>query len=125
MAARSRQKGPQMARFIIIDTQTGYIFGDTADLTTAQYECSNRNDDADIVAACRAVDESIGSHGLSYRLESYNPSKSRDGYLVYRADVGGSDAVPTVTDGQDQETIEAVERDCDLVGFVTRESEEW
>ena len=42
------------------------------------------------------------------------------GYIAYRADVVGSDAVAVVNDGQDREMIEAVERDCDLLGTVIR-----
>lgn len=48
----------------------------------------------------------------------HNPRTTETGYDVYRADINGSDAVPVVQDGQDRETIEAVERDCEYVGFI-------
>jgi len=35
----TNQGTTQMARFIIIDTNSGYIFGDTAELTNAQFDC--------------------------------------------------------------------------------------
>ena len=40
------------------------------------------------------------------------------GYHVYRADVRGSEAVPVVQDGQDQDTINAVMELCDYVAFI-------
>jgi hypothetical protein len=38
---------------------------------------------------------------------------------VYRADIDGSEAVPVVEDGQDQETIEMVYGTCRKVAVVT------
>jgi hypothetical protein len=37
------------------------------------------------------------------------------GYHVYRADIDGSEVVPVITDGQDQEMIDAVAFDCAYV----------
>lgn len=54
--------------------------------------------------------------------EYIEPRRQPDGasgYFVYRADMNGSDAVPTIWDGQDRETIEAVERDCSPEGFIS------
>ena len=98
-----------MPRYILIDNGSGYIFGDSADLagrifsgTPAEYAA--------------ALDASIGEHGRAYAEVSRHALASNEtGYHVYRADVRGSDAVVIVHDGQDQETIESVERDCDYV----------
>lgn len=102
-----------MPRYILIDSSTGYVFGDTADLPG--------NTDASSLtptAAARLLDESIGELGREYTLIGHDPHDTSTGYHVYRADVDGSDAVTVVTDGQDRETIEAVERDCEYVGYV-------
>lgn len=103
-----------MARYILIDNSSGYIFGDTSDINGAIYSAESPAD------AARELDEKIvGQHGRSYRERTDVVSgTSVTGYHVYRADVRGSEAVPTVWDGQDQETIDAVERDCQYVCFV-------
>ena len=100
-----------MARYILICSESGYIFGDSADIddkivtgTPAQ------------VAA--ALDASIGLHDRTYSELHARPSDGRTGYLVYRADIDGSEVVPLVHDGQDRDTIEQVERLCEYVCFV-------
>lgn len=99
-----------MARFILIDNCSGYIFGDTADFM------ANRQSGASPTEAARALDESIGEHGRAYEEVGRRELASNEtGYHVYRADVGGSDAVATVENGQDRETIDAVLRDCEYV----------
>lgn len=103
-----------MPRYILIDDHSGYIFGDTADLPSAA------SGDMTPARAAQALDESLGEHGRSY--EEHGPGYRPDGvmaYHVYRADVGGSEAVPIVQDGQDSEMIRAVERDCVKVAVVT------
>jgi len=40
------------------------------------------------------------------------------GYQVWRADVDGRETIPVVEDGQDEETISAVCRECHLVAFI-------
>ncbi len=101
-----------MARYILIDNDSGYIFGDTADYNGKIYTAKSPAD------AARELDETIvKQHGRTY-VETSRPSDGRTGYHVYRADVGGSDAVTTVTDGEDQEMIDAVMADCDYVCFV-------
>lgn len=102
-----------MARYILIDSNSGYIFGDTAD-----FAANRQSDITSISDAARMLDESIGEYGRSYSELSRNPRSTQTGYHVYRADINGSEAVPVVQDGQDQEMIEAVERDCEYVGFV-------
>jgi len=100
-----------MPRYILIDSYSGYIFGDTADYL-------NGHDFISIVEAAQLLDASIGKYGLRYEELDRNPGTGQTGYDVYRADIGGSDVVPIVHDGQNQETIETVERDCEYVGFV-------
>jgi hypothetical protein len=57
-------------------------------------------------------------HGREYGFVRYEPRETRTGYLIYRADINGSDALPVVTDGKNPETIDAVHRDCRFEGFV-------
>ena len=98
-----------MARYILIDNGTGYIFGDSADHNGTIFTGTP-------VEYARAVDESVGEFGREYSECSHGALASNaTGYHVYRADVGGSDAVCVVQDGQDAETIEAVLRDCEYV----------
>lgn len=104
-----------MPRYILIDSNSGYIFGDTADYAAGADLAQSAHFNP--VEAARLLDESIGEYGRAY-VETGRPRDTRTGYHVYRADMDGSDAVPVVWDGQDQETIEAVERDCEYVGFV-------
>ena len=103
-----------MARFILIDSNTGYIFGDSADI------------DGKIVTGspcevAKALDESIGETGRTYTELTRDPRDTRTGYRVYRADINGSEAVGSIHDGQDREMIEAVERDCEFDCFVLAE----
>jgi hypothetical protein len=114
-----------MARYILIDNDSGYIFGDTADING---ECLNLGtSDEDIIEACRAFDESIQAQGRRYSVLSHSNlhalANNETGYLVYRADINGSEAVTSIWDGQDQETIAAVEHDCRLVAVVRRADE--
>lgn len=102
-----------MTRYILIDSNSGYIFGDTAD-----FAANRQSDITSIIDAARMLDESIGEHGLRYAELSRNPRSTQTGYYVYRADIDDTEAVPVVQDGQDQETIDAVERDCEYVGFA-------
>ena len=115
-----------MARYILIDNCSGYIWGDTADIGGKLLPLGT--EDADIIEACMAVDRQAGETDRSYQvLGSRNPrllQSNESGYLVYRADVRGSEQVPVIEDGQDPEMIEAVERDCELVAVVrTAENE--
>jgi len=95
-----------MDRYILIENNSGFIFGDSADL-------DGRTFTGTAVEFARALDDSIGAHGRDYAL-THNPHDTSTGYHVYAA----TDAIPTVSDGQDSETIEAVERDCAYVGFI-------
>lgn len=101
-----------MARFILIDNHTGYIWGDSADLEGAVWS----GDDA--LDFAKALDESIGDHGLTYIWA--HTSDDENGYHAYRADIDGSDAVTVVHDGQDRDTIEAVKASCRSLGYIVR-----
>lgn len=104
-----------MARFILIDQHSGYVFGDTSDFA------ATRQSDLTPIQAARILDESIGEYGRSYVEHGPRSAASMvqsGGYFVYRADVRSSEGVPVVQDGQNQETIEAVHQDCQLVAFV-------
>jgi len=99
-----------MPRYILIDRATGHIFGDTADFAA--------NADLDPLDAARLLDEGIREHGHLY---VYVPRLDHDvTYDVYRADIGGSEAVGAITDGQSREMIDAVERDCLHVVSIRR-----
>jgi hypothetical protein len=109
-----------MARYILIDNHSGYIFGDTADFRGSSFSVGTS--DAEIVEAVRLIDEDITCVPRTYKVLSHSNTKAlasnETGYHVYRADVNGSDAVTLIWDGQDQEMIDAVERDCRLVAVV-------
>jgi hypothetical protein len=112
-----------MPRFILIDEHSGFIYGDTADLPRDHLIEGEQAGDLELTPelAARWVDEAEGGkYGRRYSLTSHMP-QGASGYHVYRADVGGSDAVPLVWDGQDRETIEAVLEYCKYYGFVSIE----
>lgn len=99
-----------MARYILIDNHSGYIFADSADLNGKIWIGDNP---ADFAAA---FDITIGEHGRTYEAVSRSALASNEtGYHAYRADINGSEAVAAVQDGQDQDMIDAVERDCEYV----------
>jgi hypothetical protein len=100
-----------MARYILIDNHSGFIFGDSADLDGKIFTGTP-------MEYAAALDASIGEHNHTYERGHHHPASNRSGYFVYRADIDGSDAVPVVRDGQDPEMIDAVERECKLLGFM-------
>lgn len=98
-----------MARYILIDNCSGYVAGDSADLNGKIFT-------GEPLEFAAAFDASIGETGRRYTDVGRRELASNEtGYHVYRADIGGSEVVPVVWDGQDQETIEAVARDCEYV----------
>lgn len=101
-----------MARYILIDHYSGYIFADSAEFIGV-------DPDQEITPtyAAQYLDETLGNPSHEYELLPSNP-RDASGYDVYRADINGSEAVPAVTDGQDQSVIDAVLRDCEYVGFI-------
>ena len=94
-----------MARYILIDNYSGYIWGDTGDLDGPARDESP-------IAAARRLDQHVGGEPREYEEHGYGyrPASNEGAYHVYRADIGGSEAVALVHNGQDQEMIEAVER---------------
>jgi hypothetical protein len=116
-------------RYILIDNHSGFIFGDTATLRGDHVIDGEQVRDLSLtpILAARWIDEvEGGSYGRTYEEHSsgYQPAANETAYFVYRADINGSDAVVAITDGQDEEMIEAVERDCDLVAVVTSQRNE-
>ena len=101
-----------MARYILIDNCSGFIWGDSADL-------NNKIFAGTALEFAKALDESIGEHGRTYEEQNRPDASNQIGYHVYRADIDGSDAVTIVRDGQDQETIDAVTESCRYEGFIT------
>jgi hypothetical protein len=120
-----------MVRIILIDSDSGYIWGDSAtldsrvfDLDAALAICPDMDvssvDDF-ALAYAEALDRSVGGEPRTY--EMLSASASRDGgsgYMAYRADIDGSEAVEVVSDGQSQEAIEAVISKCREIGFIAR-----
>jgi hypothetical protein len=101
-----------MARYILIDNCSGYVFGDSADLDGHIFSGTP-------VEFAAALDASNGAHGLTYEGVSRHALASNEtGYHVYRADVDGSEAVPVVWDGQDPKTIDSVVQDCEYVTTI-------
>jgi hypothetical protein len=103
-----------MARYILIDNNSGYIWGDSADLEGKIF-------DGTPAEFAKKLDESLGTYGREYDELSFSQHRSdtRSGYRVYRADVRGSDTVAIVQDGRDQDMIDAVERDCAEDCFIS------
>lgn len=102
-----------MPRYILIENNSGYIWTDTADLPGWS------ETEQQPIDAARLIDEHIGVPGREYEFfRSARSAPDGSGYHVWRADVGGSEAVAVVQDGQDPEMIEAVERDCEYVGYI-------
>jgi len=106
-----------MARYILIDNCSGYVAAASADLNGKIFA-------GEPLEFAAALDASLGKPGLGYEecsahalgaIGSTHAAVRVSGYHVYRADVAASEAVPIVQDGQDQETIEAVARDCEYL----------
>jgi hypothetical protein len=104
-----------MARFIIIDNNSGFIFGDTADRLTGRQSDWIEKSEADILEAVELLDEEINDGWRAYKYHRANPRSTVTGYHVYDA---SGDQVPCVQDDQDRETIDAVESSCGYLGFV-------
>lgn len=102
-----------MPRFIMIDSDSGYVFGDTADLNGKLVPCSNP------VEACHAMDHAVGEYRRTYREhgpDSHAARRGASGYFVYTAREG--QRYPFIHDGQDKADIAAVQRNLTLVAFV-------
>ena len=94
-------------RYILIDRHSGYIWGDTAVFAPEAR-------DLEPVDAARLLDKSL--QGGNYQYVETMQHDAGATYDVYRADA----TFEMVTDGQDRETIEAVERDCTYVATIAR-----
>jgi hypothetical protein len=102
-----------MARFILIDNNSGYIWGDSADTNGPAR-------DETPVEYARRLDAYVGKclpEFREYVCCCNNPHDGSNGYDVYE-DVGISESIPVITDGQSQEQIEMVENNCSYVGFI-------
>lgn len=98
-----------MARYILIDNCSGYIWGDTGDLNGPARDESP-------IEASRRLDESLNEYGRGYEQVSRRQLASNEsGYHVYRADVDGSEAIPLVYDSHDKQTLNDVERLCEYI----------
>lgn len=103
-----------MARYILIDNGSGYVFGDSADVDLLGAVLTGSP-----IEYAAALDRSIGEPRRTYEETSRNSLASNEtGYHVYRADVRGSEVVPVVHDGQNRETIEAVLSECEYVTTI-------
>lgn len=100
-----------MARWILIDNNSGYIFADSGDLD------GPARDETPIEFAAR-FDATIHEYGRTYEMLARNPRTTVTGYDVYRADIDGTEAVALVYDGQDNETIQSVITRCSYEGFI-------
>ena len=94
-----------MARYILIDSDCGYIFGDSAELNGRVFSGTPAE-------FAEAMDLAAGISGRSYVEDSLD---GKSGYHVYLADVEGSETVPVVEDGQDKATIANVKQNCEYI----------
>ena len=101
-----------MTRYIIIDRNSGYIFGDSADRWWPKDEL---HPDGPLEAAL-SLDNAlfIDTDGVSYECTSRDDARAT--YDIY----DGADNVTTVWDGQDQATINAVQESCRFITSVSR-----
>lgn len=100
-----------MPRYILIDNASGYVWADTSDIDGKAVPVETPEE------ACRVVDESLGVHGRQYA-EATRLASNETGYHVYRADIDGSEVVPLIEDGQDPDTIQAVQDSCLKVALI-------
>lgn len=120
-----------MTRLIIQEAHSGFLWADSAlfqpahcaDYSAGGFDPSGPCCDANILAAIRTMQWEIGDLDQQWEIVSRRDARilaGRDGYIVWRADVDGSDAVAAIQDGQDMDTIRAVERGCELVAVVAK-----
>lgn len=113
-------------RIVLIDNNSGYIFGDSADLDgrifgwddVAMDVPKSPTEDDFALSFTKAMDISIGQVGRAYHMTSIDPQTNETGYHVYRIDVDGSHVIGDVQDGQDRELIEAVTTGGRYMGFI-------
>ena len=105
-----------MARYIFIDHNSGYIWGDSVDI-------DGKIVTGTPVEVAAALDASLEEDPALFTYWQTHKSDPERTYDVYRADIGGSEVIGTIHDGTDQETIEAVLRDCEYVTSIARKEE--
>lgn len=98
-----------MTRYILIDSNSGYVWGDTADLDGSARDETPED-------AARRLDKNVGGRDAWNHAYTFHHSgrPHGNGYFIYRA----AESFPIVADGQSAETIRAVQRDCAYLGFV-------
>lgn len=99
-----------MPRFILIDSDSGYIWGDSAEFA------AGKQSDLTPIEAAKMLDEHLEERGREYF--DVKRLNGRSGYEVYRADVNGAEAVGAIQDGSDLTEIEAVEKHCEHVATI-------
>lgn len=98
-----------MARYILIDNFSGFIWGDSANLEGNAFNGTP-------LEFAAALDTHVGPHTPRvYEDVSRDALASNEsGYHVYRA----GDAIPIVQDGSDEAEIEAVTINCEYVTTI-------
>ena len=94
-----------MARYIIIDNASGYVWADSA---------ADRLAASSPIEFAREFDKSMGEHGRIYEEVARPDFSNEGGYHVYEA----AESFPTVEDGQDQAMIERVEAECSKIAYI-------
>jgi|GEM_PF-2340833 len=102
-----------MPRYILIEGNSGTVWGDTARLDGPPREETP-------LEAARRLDAHIGLH-YECEYEDCGPAggidHDEDGYYVYVADPEG-EAIPFNYDGADREFLDMLEERCELVAVV-------
>jgi hypothetical protein len=94
--------GHEMGRYILLESNCGYIFGDVVESSP--------------VFAAVSLDKSLMNDESEYFYEETGRYDASARYYVYYA----SDDFPIIDDGQNKELIEACIRDCQYVATVSR-----
>jgi hypothetical protein len=103
-----------MSRYILIDSKSGYIFGDTADYAVGEADLTP-------AGAARLLDLSIGEHNRTYTELNARPNAPRAGYDVYEIDRPG--VIDVVGEGQNPDFVAEVIRAGKYAGFVLIEAD--
>ena len=109
-SSKPNRRTQEMARYILIDNNSGFIFGDTKNMN-----CSRSFKTP--AEAAKMLDESIGEPASEY-VEIYgdHDTSGKSGYSVYSVD--DIEDMTEVEDGTDQATIDKFCRKCERVCFV-------
>ena len=108
-----------MARYILIDNGSGFIFGDTADLPRCVVDGEELTaSNVTPTTAALWLDQTVVKADGRFYEEVPQLASNETGYLVYRADSHGMNRVPPIENGQSQAEINAVTNRCQLVALV-------